>query len=161
MNVRDSVARAQKDILGKVIERELQVARLYDGFSESFPELSELWSSLAKEERGHASILKKMETYIDDGHFLWNLGRLREEVFQDEDQLVLDIQRDFDQGKLNPSNALMAAVRIENSLLDSKFYDVVSCDLPEFKETAERLRYSEEQHMNRLKTEIITFTSSH
>ncbi len=45
-------------ILDQSVQLELNVAALYLGFSEAFPEDREFWSQLAKEEQNHAALLR-------------------------------------------------------------------------------------------------------
>ena len=45
-------------ILDQSVQLELNVAALYLGFSEAFPEDREFWSQLAKEEENHAALLR-------------------------------------------------------------------------------------------------------
>ncbi len=57
-------------ILDQSVQLELNVAALYLGFSESFPEDREFWSQLAKEEENHAALLRggKLES-SNEGRF--------------------------------------------------------------------------------------------
>lgn len=158
MDVKKSVAAVQLEILNQVIERELSVSQLYEKFAGNFPRFAELWTGLAAEERAHAQLLRNMESYIQQGHLLWNLGKLKEEELNEEQKLVDDANLKLRMGRMDPLKALNIAFEIENSLLDSKFYDVVNCDLPEFQKTAEELRRSEEQHRNRLEEAITSLT---
>lgn len=57
-------------ILDQSVQLELNVAALYLGFSEAFPEDREFWSQLAKEEDNHAALLRggKLES-SNEGRF--------------------------------------------------------------------------------------------
>jgi rubrerythrin len=57
-------------ILEQSVQLELNVAALYLGFSEAFPEDREFWSQLAKEEENHAALLRggKLES-SNEGRF--------------------------------------------------------------------------------------------
>ncbi len=57
-------------ILDQSVQLELNVAALYLGFSEAFPEDREFWSQLAKEEENHAALLRggKLES-SNEGRF--------------------------------------------------------------------------------------------
>lgn len=57
-------------ILDQTAQLELNVAALYLGFSEAFPEDRDFWSQLAKEEENHAALLRggKLES-SNEGRF--------------------------------------------------------------------------------------------
>ena len=57
-------------ILDQSVQLELNVAALYLGFSEAFPEDREFWSKFAKEEENHAALLRggKLES-SNEGRF--------------------------------------------------------------------------------------------
>jgi len=57
-------------IIEQSVQLELNVAALYLGFSEAFPEDREFWSQLAKEEENHAALLRggKLES-SNEGRF--------------------------------------------------------------------------------------------
>ncbi|MDH3982177.1 MAG: hypothetical protein OES84_04670, partial [Kiritimatiellaceae bacterium] len=61
MDIKGSVVEVQLGILEQVIGRELKVSALYEKFAEHFPEQQALWSGLAKEEQGHANLLREMK----------------------------------------------------------------------------------------------------
>jgi hypothetical protein len=56
-------------ILDQSVQLELNVAALYLGFSEAFPEDRDFWSQLAKEEENHAALLRggKLESSNEGG----------------------------------------------------------------------------------------------
>jgi len=155
MNVKQQLATAQLKILDRVVDREERVARLYTSYEKRFPDYADFWESLAKEEYGHANILRKMEEYISGGNALWNLGRLTDELLAAEEQMMTE----FEQREIDMQGALKIAMRIENSLIDSRFYDTVNCDFPEFKKTADSLRRAEGLHLERLKELVLKFSS--
>lgn len=154
MDVNKRLVEAQCDILDFAIRREARTARLYVSFAQKFADKSELWSSLAEDEKRHADILRSMRTLIEQGHILWKLGRLKEEVLVEEKKVVESIEALLSSESIDHANALKAAIRIENSLFDSRFYDIVNCDLPEFKKVADELRHEEGVHLDRLRTAL-------
>jgi len=118
---------------------------LYDIFAEKFTVSGHFWRKLAKEERGHAQILRWMASRIVE-----NNGAC-EGVFSIEAARFLHkyLLKNIDQAK-NQDIALVFALSIaldlENSLLEKDYFKVVDADSQEFKRSILKLVDDTKRH---------------
>lgn len=151
MNLKDKIVASQLEILSDTIIREERIARLYETFAKYFSDQAEFWMSLARVEHVHATMLRQMKNHIEQhGEFVWNLGRLKHGRFSEEERLLEVAERDLSEGRIDFPQALKVAAEIGKSVFHSEFYDVMNCELPFFKETAEGLRRVEKRNYGQL-----------
>jgi hypothetical protein len=138
-------------ILDKLATNEESIAKLYRGYADAFPILREFWSSLASEEVNHTSCIRSLGGQI---------GTLS--VFMDEDRFnAIAIQTftgylDTELSRLNEEEiplieALSITLYIEQSLIESKFFEVFKADSAEVQHTLAKLRDETLAHRNRAK----------
>ncbi|MBN1675264.1 MAG: hypothetical protein JXR37_29760 [Kiritimatiellae bacterium] len=152
MNAKDQIRAAQRGILEGLMNWERIIGHLYDQYALLFPAMSAFWSGLAKQERGHAALLKQLEPLLDEGDVLWNIGTFRESALREEiDRIKAAIARAMDK-TTTPSEAVSTAIGIESSLSESKFYSVVRADLPAFNRVADALSRAIDAHLTELRT---------
>ena len=125
-----------------MIELEEAIAALYEWYATFCPWEPEFWRQTAREERDHATTLKGLHRFLDQGILFQNIGRFDVALMQAMIEEVRGLV-----GKRCPmAAALNAAVKIESSLLDSRFYEVVTSDSRDFQLVAEFLSESTRAH---------------
>jgi hypothetical protein len=142
------------DLIEKLASNEEHVARLYNGYAEAFPILIGFWSSLATDEVKHASWIK-------------NLGSKTEtkRIFADENRFnIFAIQAFMDyldkelaklkEQEVSLIEALSTTLYIEQSLIESKVFEVFKTDSVEFEHTLTKLRDDTLVHCNRAKEQL-------
>ncbi len=104
-----------KELLETSVELELGMSELYFLYTKLFPDDSEFWEKLAKEEVNHASLLRS-------GHLYLEQGLLPEEiVFEDIDVLkssikwIQELIKIYSQNEPAFEDAYFEAVKLESS----------------------------------------------
>ena len=105
-------------------------------------------SRLAEAEKSHYNLLKTMHSILDKGSVFINLGRFGGEALEAMIGSVDEAIKKADEDSFERSDAVAVALKIETSLIDSHFYDVVSTDAPEFKIIAGRLSSEIKKHVD-------------
>lgn len=147
-----TIQRAQHEIVAQLVRWELSLAELYRLFGEHFPETLSLWRALEKEEVFHAKTLDALHGVIDEGFLLHNIGEyLGEQVIHEIELVQKEIAR-VRAGHHTQYTAIMTAMSVEGSLLDSKFYETVTCDSPAFKRVAEIMMQETQRHLERIES---------
>ncbi len=108
------------------------------------------WNELAEDEYNHASVLSGLEKQLDKGSVFWNLGHFHAHATRDFVALAESVSEQADNPNLPEGEAFRLAVKIETSLVDSKFYSVVESDATEFKYVAEAMLKAEKAHIKKL-----------
>jgi rubrerythrin len=143
--------RKASNLIEKLASNEEYVARLYRGYADTFPMQREFWISLAVEEMKHASWIRnlglKTETrriFVEEGRF--NTVAIQTFMNYLNKELI----------RLNKQNiplieALSITLYIEQSLIESKSFEIFKTDSAELKHTLTRLRDDTLVHRNKAK----------
>jgi len=151
MNVSEKIISAQRRILDRLIEWEDLVGQLYKRYALLFPEQGPTWRQLAREEQIHAGALGAIRKLLDAGHVLENIGQFDGDLIEHE---VGDVRRALKRAQadnLDLREAIKTARQLESSIIESQFYDVVTCRAPEFERIAKRLRDDTTKHIEKLR----------
>ncbi len=148
MDVKNKIIQSQKKIMDALVECESHIGQLYEKYAERFPEMRVQWSELACAEKVHANLLQTMHRILEKGSIFRNLGKFSDQAIQPMLELIEDSLKKADSPDLTQKEAVAIALKIESSLLDSHFYDVVASDAPEFKIIAERLSADTRKHVD-------------
>ena len=99
-------------------------------------------------------MLDSLKNQLDAGHLFWNIGAFSNEAIADVTAFIRDSINQARKGKLSESDCTGIAIRIEMSLLDSKFYSVVKSEAKEFTYICKALTVATTAHLMRLKNHI-------
>ena len=164
MSIKDKVIESQRKIIDSLSDCEIHISSLYKRYAERFPETKTKWLDLADTEKTHSDLLKTMHRILNKGSIFYNLGKFDKETLQRVESLINESLKNADNPGLTFNEAISTAFKIETSVVDSHFYDVVKSDAPEFKLLAERLSADTREHVevirNRFHKEMKTTSSS-
>ena len=138
-------------ILDKLASNEESVAKLYRGYADTFPVLREFWSSLAGEEVDHASCIRSLGGQIGILPVFMDESRFNAVAIQTfSDYLDKELSRLKEQ-EIPLIEALSITLYIEQSLIESKFFEVFKTDSAELQRILTKLRDETLAHRNRAK----------
>ncbi|MDD4858892.1 MAG: hypothetical protein PHR56_01605 [Dehalococcoidales bacterium] len=145
------------DILEKLASNEESVATLYKTYGEAFPVLGEFWNSLAGEERNHASWIRGLGAQTENRRIFVSEKRFNAVAVQTVlDYLAKELAR-LNIEKIPIVEALSITVSIEQSLIESKFFEVFETDSVELKRTLTKIRDDTLVHRNKAKDALETY----
>lgn len=140
------------NILNLFEENELNISRLYKLYAKANPQHKQFWQKLASEEIQHA--LEIRESYQG-----------QEEIFEENNfsrgtiKYVSDFVRDniekAQKEKVGHLEALEIALRIEQSFLEKKCFEIFIPSEQKVKEVLKKLNKETEEHVERLKKELM------
>lgn len=151
MVISDKIITAQRRIIDHLIEWEELVGELYKRYAVRFPEQGPAWRQLAREEQTHAGALGAIRKMLDGGHHLEGVGEFDSEIIEQEVAEVRRALKRASHGELRLDEAVRTARTIESSIIESSFYDAVTCAAPEFEHIAQRLRSDTVRHLEKLR----------
>jgi len=158
MDVKNKIVQSQKKIIDALSGCESNISLLYAKYAVKFPEMQKQWSDLSKAEKMHANLLQTMHRILDRGIIFLNLGKFSDEAIQPMVALIEDSIKKADAPTLSRNDAISTALRIESSIMDSHFYDIVNSDAPEFKIIAERLSADTKKHVDMVRNNLEQYT---
>jgi Mg2+/Co2+ transporter CorB len=140
-----------KSILEAFEQNELKISRLYKIYSEKIPHKRSFWEKISKEEIQHAEeirgINKKEEASFEENKF--HRGIIRN-IF---DFIEVSI-REVEKKKLSHVEALNVALRIEQSFLEKKSFEIFAPNQKTVKEVLQKLNLETEEHIKKLQNEL-------
>ena len=138
-------------ILDKLVSNEESIAKLYRKYAAAFPILREFWSSLASEEINHASSIRNLGRQIGTLQVFMDEGRFNAIAIQTfTDYVDRELSR-LNKQEITLIEALSITFYIEQSLIESKFFEVFKTDSAELQGTLTKLRDETLAHRNRAK----------
>jgi hypothetical protein len=158
MSTQDVIRKAQSGILHNLIRWESSIGALYSAYARQFPAMATFWAALSREEESHAKVLAALEKLLDQGHVFWNVGQFAPEMLQKDAAVVEQAIDRVMSSTVSPREAVFTAVKIEASLLESRFYNVVNCDAPAFAQIARKLTKATEDHIARIRAQLLDTT---
>jgi len=151
VSFQEKIVAAQRGIVDKLIEWEELISDLYTVYARRFPEQAELFEQMAVEEKEHAAALRGMHDLLDRGFLLENIGEfIGEHIDEDIAQVRRALKR-AERPSVRLQDAVANARDIESSVIETQFYEVVSCGAPEFAVIAARLHGGTEGHLEKLR----------
>ena len=145
-----SIRLSQGTVLGTVIAVEEAAADLYTAYAKYIPEEAALWEKMAADEEHHASSLHGLEALLERGDLFRNMGRFRVEEMQEMIERMNNAATKANSLKLTQARALTTALGIEKTIAETRFYEIVESDAPEYREVARRLTNLTRGHLRRL-----------
>lgn len=138
-------------IIDRLAANEESIARLYRGYADAFPDLREFWSSLASEEVGHASCMRSLGRQIGAPSLFMDENRFTATAIQTfAGYLDRELSR-LKEGEIPLIEALSITLYIEESLIESRFFELFRADSAELQYTLAKLRDETLAHRNRAK----------
>jgi hypothetical protein len=136
-------------IIDKLAANEESIAKLYKGYADAFPDLREFWSSLGSEEVGHASCIGSLGRQIGTPSLFMDGDRFNAIAIQTfTDYLDRELSR-LSAKEISLIEALSITLYIEESLIESKVFEVFKADSAELQHTLAKLRDETLAHRDR------------
>ena len=136
----------QLEALGVLAAHEAAMADFYSALAARFPERTDLFSTLASAERDHARRITDFAALVSAGKVRADPSRFpAAALFASLDYIREEVGRAEAPG-MTLSEALFVAHELEETLIESRYYEVVEGDSAELKELVERLSRELAEH---------------
>jgi len=141
----------EKSIVELFEENELKISQLYALYSDKFPDQKEFWENISEEEIIHAQEISKLLSEIKDCFVENKFSRGVIKYVSDFVEKQIEIAKD---GNLSLSDAFNSALRIEQSILEKKCFEMFIPTTVTIKEVLERLNRDTDRHARLLRAEL-------
>ena len=146
-----NIALAPEVILEAMKEHEQALARLYKLYAAKFLEYQGFWTELSLEEVQHADWIDKLQADIDDSSEDFIVERFPLGAIQRSTEFVKKQTIAADQPDFVLINALSTALRLEEALMENKYFEVIETDNAKTKNTLAMLVQSTREHYQRIR----------
>jgi rubrerythrin len=142
----------QKNIIDLFEENELNVGMLYKLYSQKIPGHKRFWFELSMEEASHASDIraiyrKKSEDLVEENKFTRGVLKYVTDFVEEKIRIARE-------NKISHLEALNIALRVEQSILEKKCFELFISTNEKLKAVIKRLDKETEGHVNRLRKEL-------
>ena len=146
-----NIVKAPELILEAMKEHEQSLARLYELYAAKFLEYKGFWTELSLEEVQHADWIDQLQADIENSSedFIverFPLGAIQRSTEFVKKQMVVADQPDF-----VLINALSTALRLEEALMENKYFEVIETSSTKIKHTLAMLAESTQEHYQRIR----------
>jgi rubrerythrin len=138
-------------ILEMLKDHELIIADLYEAYAEVLDDDEKTWGLLVREEKGHAKIIERLTEQVRNGEAVFAVGVFSTNKLKAS---MATLKEEIKTVRANPPthrDAVMKALEIEKSLLEHRFFDVVSIDSDASRIMKDSMRKSVELHVGRVR----------
>jgi hypothetical protein len=143
-----------RDVVLALAEHEEAMSALYSAYATEFPDVGDLWSSLARDEHGHGALLRSLAERTGDlAAFVDNRGYDLAEVRADTERLK-NLAQVTPVAGFPLQEAFRAALKLEDSLIESQIFVAYEGDPPEVVKAVDTLREQTEKHQRRLRESL-------
>lgn len=141
-----------RTILDLFEENELNVGILYKLYSQKIAGHKDFWLGLSMEEATHAADIRS--AFRKDGGALFKETPFAKGVLKYVMDFVEEKIRETKKKKISQTDALNVALRIEQSILEKKCFDVFTPTDARLKDVMKKLKKETEEHETRLRKEL-------
>ncbi|MDR3558778.1 MAG: hypothetical protein P4L62_04900 [Candidatus Pacebacteria bacterium] len=144
----------QKSIITLFEENELKISQLYDMYAQALPDHKDFWEKISEEEIGHANaisdafaVLGKKNEYFEENNFTRGIIKYVSDFV--EEQIMAAVKK-----KPTHLEAINVALRVEQSMLEKKCFEIFIPTDDALKDVLKRLNQDTERHVNLLRKEL-------
>lgn len=147
-------------LLEAMQDHEKAIAYLYQAYSERFEEYADFWADLAKEERKHAVCFRNLRLLIQKNPDIVIVERFSIDAVNFSIKYVNELTERAGDPEFELINAFSLAAKLEEALLEKNFFEVLSGDAQEIKDTLLLLASETERHFQTLKSTLNDYKAS-
>jgi len=141
----------QAEVIELLAQHEETIGEFYRINAKKFSEKKQFWTVLHLEELEHASWIRRIRAQVDEGLLAFNKGRFKIKQLCDSLDFIKGQLKRAKTADLSLKQALSTALNMEESVIESKFFEVYATDSQELKQLLGALEDSYKEHRNRLK----------
>jgi hypothetical protein len=146
-----NITKAPEEILDAMKEHEQAIADLYELYARKFPEYEDFWTELSREEVQYAGWLEKLQYHIENSAEDFVVERFPVGAIEHSTEFVKKQMDTAQQPDFFLINALSTALRLEEALMESKYFEVLETDSAKTKHTLTMLAQSTQAHYQKVR----------
>lgn len=139
------------DILLKVMQQhEQMLANLYHAYAEKFEVYTDLWNELSQAELKHVRCLEMLQSLLAENPDIRIVQRFSLDAINSSIRYVNELIERSTHPEFELINAFSLAMKLEEALLEKKYFEVLEGDSQEVKDTLQLLSDETGQHFRML-----------
>jgi len=143
------------EVMDALKTNELLIGELYKQCSMQWPEDREFWSSTEQEEYTHAEYINDMKELLKSNPAEYTIGRsFNKDAAATVKKWIEDIINKVKKGEISKIKMLYIARDLEQSLLESKFHELLDSSNIAYNTLANKITSETRQHLEKIKIKI-------
>jgi hypothetical protein len=134
----------------KLIDHEEAMREMYQLFADFLPDHGDFWMGIAREEIGHAQVLRKLHTEMLTAGVEFDPGGLQSEGLQESLEFVIRSRNDCMNDGIDMEGALNIAVFMERVIVDHRFFKCFKGLTPEVESQILAIHNQTVDHLKRI-----------
>lgn len=140
----------QQKFLDLFLDQELTLSKVYEMFSERFPEHRDFWETISKEELEHAQWVRYLRGCIEDGRIRFNESNTGIMTIISSISMLKEALPRIGSKEFTIHNALSIAIDAEKSIVEREVFKTFEGNEEEIKKVLTILRDGSAGHMERI-----------
>jgi rubrerythrin len=140
----------QKNIIELLFKQELLLSQLYELFANKFPEYSEFWMDLSKEEKTHAQWIKKLYHAEKKDLVLFDEGKTKTYTLQTVIKHTENVIAQVKEGEFTLEMAIGHTLDFERSILEKDFIKFFKTTDDKVKAVMDKLDKETKKHISQI-----------
>jgi hypothetical protein len=149
-----------KTLLEAMQQHELMIAKLYNAYADRFEAYADFWKELSQAELKHAQVLEQLSNALGENPDIIIVQRFSIDAINSSIHYVNELIERAKHPEFEPINAFSLAMKLEEALLEKKYFEIMAGDSYEIKETLSFLLHETEQHYQILKQALTDYRAS-
>ena len=133
---------------------ELDISNLYKLFAQKFPAHKQLWDELSEDEVQHASYIKQLASFIQQGLVLFDEKTTKTFTIKTVRDAVKSTYQQTQANKLTAINALVYSLSLEDSILEKKLYDYFTTHDQSVADIINKIKLETKEHHQKVKNAL-------
>lgn len=143
---------SKDNILDLLIQFEHSMNGMYVAFAASLPKHSDLWKQMSSEELMHAKWLSVLKGWMQDGRVQLRPGIVSTDDVAEYAEEMDEYARQAAAGEMGEANAFAAAYKMETTIVEKRFYDVIQGTTDEVIQLIDKLSTEAQRHCDRVRS---------
>lgn len=140
-----------KSIIDAFEQNELNISQLYEIYSQKIPHKKAFWEKISKEEIRHAEEIRKINKE-EESSFVES--KFHQGIIKNIFDFVQKSVKEAEEEELSHIEALKVALRVEQSFLEKKSFEIFAPNQKTVKEVLQKLNLETEVHIKKLQEEL-------
>lgn len=148
------MANHKKRTIDFLIENEKDIARLYRMYARKMKEYGNFWRGIILEEDGHVKMLSDIKKSLGKGEKAFYSNNYSIDIILYISKFVKREIQKSQKGKINPKDAFECALRIEQSIIESRCFDIFVPTKKEIREVLRKINREAKNHARVVQKEL-------
>jgi hypothetical protein len=148
------VPKKSKLIIDLFIENERRISQLYKLYSRHFPASRNFWENIHEEEIGHVEILKNVKAIMKKGGKSIGENNFSRDILKYIGNFIREALKRAGDKKLTAMEALETALRLEQSMVENKSFEMFSPAHLPVRIIFQKLNRDTERHARLIRKEL-------